>query len=176
MVEIEKTHRTYFKFIYILEKAIEWISAFTFLGILVATLLQVLFRYVFNKPLLWTEEIARYLGIFAIMMASSIALKHDQHIGIDFLSSKLPSSMQKGAKAFYALVIMAVMGYLGVYTAILTGQTFFTPTPAMRIPIGIPYLGMLLGYVCSFIFGACILYEIFFHVEVPALEKEESEC
>lgn len=39
MVEIEKTHRTYFKFIYILEKAIEWISAFTFLGILVATLL-----------------------------------------------------------------------------------------------------------------------------------------
>ncbi|BFL46619.1 TRAP transporter small permease [Lactonifactor longoviformis] len=165
-------HRIYFRFIYILEKIIEWISAVTFLGILAATLLQVLFRYVFNKPLLWTEEIARYLGIFAIMMASSIALKHDQHIGIDFLSSKLPAPVQKWVKAFYALVIMGVMGYLGIYTAILMGQTFFTPTPAMRIPIGIPYLGMFLGYLCSFVFGACILYEICFHIEVPVPEEE----
>ncbi|MCQ4673520.1 TRAP transporter small permease, partial [Lactonifactor longoviformis] len=68
-----------------------------FLGILASTLRQGLFRYVFNKPLLWKEEIARYLVIFAIMMASSISLKHDQHIGIDFLSSKVPAPVQRWA-------------------------------------------------------------------------------
>lgn len=162
--------KSYARFVFILEKIIEWISAISFMGILIATLLQVLFRYVFGKPLLWTEEIARYLGIFVIMMASSIALKHDQHIGIDFFSSKLPEHLKKPLKAIYAIVIIAVMGYLAFYTTLLLSQTFYTPTPAMRIPIGIPYLGMLFGYCSSLFLGICILFEICFKIQIPEIE------
>ncbi|MCI8996638.1 MAG: TRAP transporter small permease [Lachnospiraceae bacterium] len=171
----EGMHRGYFKMVHALEKTIEWILAIGFFGIFFVTILQVIFRYLFNHPLLWTEELARYLGIFVILLASSVALKHEQHIGIDVFSSKLPPEKLKLMKMFYALVILAVMGYLGYHSAVLMIKSFFTPTPAMRIPIGIPYLGMLMGYICSFLFGACMLYELVFGLWATGEDTKEEK-
>lgn len=171
----EGKHAVYLKVVGALEKAIEWILAVGFFGIFFVTILQVVFRYLFNHPLLWTEELARYLGIFVILLASSVALRHEQHIGIDVFSSKLPPEKLRIMKMFYAVVIMAVMGYLGYHSAVLTKKSFFTPTPAMRIPIGIPYLGMLVGYICSFLFGACMLYELVFRIQAEDGDTKEEK-
>ena len=134
-----KKHSAYFKFVSALEKIIEWISAIAFFGIFFVTILQVVFRYIVNSPLLWSEELARYLGIFVILLASSVALRQGAHIGIDVFSSKLPKRVQHYLKMFYSVVVMGVMGYLSYYNLQLVMKAFSTPSPAMRIPMGIPY-------------------------------------
>ena len=157
--------RIYFKVTDTLEKAIEWTSAIAFFGILFATLLQVLFRFVFNSPIIWTEELARYLGIFVVMLASANALKHNEHIGIDVFVEKLPPSMTKPLHVFYSIAVIGVMGFLTYHCFSLTFTNFFTPTPAMRIPIGIPYAGMMLGCAVSTLAGVSTLIEAIFNIQ-----------
>jgi len=167
--------QVYFSVTGVMEKTVEWVSALAFFFILAATLLQVFFRYVLGAPLVWTEELARYLGIFMIMLATSNALKKNIHLGIDVLSAKLPDSFQKPLKVFSFLAAMLVMGFLAVNAAKLTSKNFFTSTPAMRIPIGIPYLCMTVSCFISAFVGLCLAFETVFNIQQPAVSQTKGE-
>lgn len=171
----ERIVTIYFRTLKVIEKMIEWVSAIGFFGIVACTILQVFFRYVLNSPLLWTEELARYCGIFVIMLASSIALKHNQHIGIDFFVSKLPPSTKRPLRIFYSVVTIGVMGYLTYYMIVLLSKMFLTPTPAMRIPIGIPYLAMTFGCAMCVLLALCVLIEEVFRLKEPETATEDAK-
>ncbi|MDR0475869.1 MAG: TRAP transporter small permease [Treponema sp.] len=159
-----------------LEKAIEWLAAILFFFILLVSLAQVFFRYVLNSPLVWSEEMARYLGIFMIMLATSNAIKRNAHIGIDVLSSRLPASVQKPLRIFCYLMSMFVMGFLAFYASRLMKRNFFTPTPAMRIPIGIPYFCMTFSCYVSALVALLMAVEEIFNLHKPeAAEKGEAQ-
>jgi TRAP-type C4-dicarboxylate transport system permease small subunit len=46
---------------------------------------QVIMRYVFRSPFVWSEELARYLLIWLSMMGTSLAVRESRHISVDFL-------------------------------------------------------------------------------------------
>ena len=79
----------------------------------VVVLLGVLFRYVLRIPLSWSEEIARYLMIWAASLAISIGVMRREHLGIDYLISRLPHSVQKYTAV---LVNLLVLWFLWVLT------------------------------------------------------------
>ena len=163
----------YFGVTGVLEKAVEWSTAVLFFFILAVALLQVFFRFVLNAPLVWSEEMARYLGIFMILLATSNALKRNALIGVDVLSAKLPQSFQKPLRIFACASSMCVMGFLAFNAAALTSKNFFTPTPAMRIPIGIPYSCMTLScFVCALV-GLCMTFETIFNIQKPEIASKE---
>lgn len=92
-------------------------------------LLGVFFRYVVRQPLSWSEEVARYLMIWAASLAISIGIMQKEHLGITFLISRLPSPMQKVAAL---LVNIAVLWFLWVLTKFgyfmaLEGRTQLSP-------------------------------------------------
>ena len=60
-------------------------------GMTIVVLLGVFFRYVLQQPLSWSEEVARYLMIWAASLAVSIGIMRKEHLGITFLISRLPS-------------------------------------------------------------------------------------
>ena len=167
--------RVYFGVTGVLEKAVEWLTAILFFFILAVTLLQVFFRFVLNAPLVWSEEMARYLGIFMILLATSNALKRNALIGVDILPSKLPKSFQKPLRIFACTASMCVMGFLAFHAATLTTKNFFTPTPAMRIPIGIPYSCMTLScFICAIV-GLCMTFEVIFNIKRPEIASKEKK-
>lgn len=47
-------------------------------------------RYVLELGITWTEELARYIMIWAALLAVSSAAHHREHIGLDFVSRLLP--------------------------------------------------------------------------------------
>lgn len=79
----------------------------------IVVLLGVLFRYVVQQPLSWSEEVARYLMIWAASLAVSIGVMKKEHIGITFLIHKFPSSVQKYVAV---LVNLCVLWFLWVLT------------------------------------------------------------
>jgi len=165
--------RLYFGVTGVLEKTVEWLTAILFFFILSVTLLQVFFRFVLNAPLVWSEEMARYLGIFMILLATSNALKKNALIGVDVLSSKMPQSFQKPLRIFACTASMSVMGFLAFHAFTLTSKNFFTPTPAMRIPIGIPYSCMTLScFICALV-GLCLTIETIFNIQRPEIAVKE---
>jgi TRAP-type C4-dicarboxylate transport system permease small subunit len=98
----------------------------------VVVLLGVLFRYVLQSPLSWSEEVARYLMIWAASLAISIGIMRREHLGITFLSSRIPASAQK----YVALLVnLAVLWFLWILTKFgyymaLEGQTQLSPVLA----------------------------------------------
>ena len=95
-------------------------------------LLGVLFRYVLQSPLSWSEEVARYLMIWAASLAISIGIMRKEHLGITFLTSRIPSRAQKYVSL---LVNLAVLWFLWVLTKFgyymaLEGQTQLSPVLA----------------------------------------------
>jgi TRAP-type C4-dicarboxylate transport system permease small subunit len=92
-------------------------------------LLGVFFRYVVRQPLSWSEEVARYLMIWAASLAVSIGIMRREHLGITFLVGRLPRSAQK---VMAILVNVAVLWFLWVLTKFgyfmaLDGRTQLSP-------------------------------------------------
>ena len=77
-----------------LEKASNYTLILLMLLLTVATSAQVLSRFVFKAPMLWTEEVSRMTFIWIALLGSSLATKHKQHLGLDLLLDKTPPSIQ----------------------------------------------------------------------------------
>ena len=82
-------------------------------GMTVIVLLGVFFRYVLRSPLSWSEEVARYLMIWAASLAISIGIMRREHLGITFAVSRLPRSLQK---ICVVLVHLGVLWFLWILT------------------------------------------------------------
>ncbi len=87
-----------------------------FAAILVTMILQVAFRYLLNAPLVWTEELARYLYIWACFLGAPIALRRGNHIAITLAVERLPPrgvrlvALATQAAAIFFLLHLAIQG------------------------------------------------------------------
>lgn len=118
-----------------------------FFAALVATMLiGVFFRYVLNNPFDWTEEIARWLWLAFSFLAINIALRRNEHIGVDFLVGMLPAKVRKvldylvDLLTALFLIVLLRQSYIMATNTIMIGG-------AVRISMFWPYMTLVVG-VC----------------------------
>jgi TRAP-type C4-dicarboxylate transport system permease small subunit len=108
---------------------------------------QVIGRYVFQSAPSWTEELARYIHIFQVWVGASYAVKLRQHIRVEAFITRLHGTPRKifeglGVIIWFLLALfLAVFGTTLVLASIKHGQV----TPALQMPIWVPYLAIPLG-------------------------------
>lgn len=108
---------------------------------------QVVGRYVFQTAPSWTEELARYIHIFQVWVGASYAVKLRQHIRVEAFITRLHGAPRKILEGlgvliwFFLSLFLAVFGTTLVLASIEHGQV----TPALQIPMWIPYLAVPLG-------------------------------
>ena len=101
---VEKTMRNFERR---LKQVLNSIIVFLFGSIVMVTILQVFFRYCLNVPLMWTEELARYLFIWGILIASARGLEEGLHIGIEIVLDKQSDKVRAIIKFFiYSIMII----------------------------------------------------------------------
>jgi TRAP-type C4-dicarboxylate transport system permease small subunit len=54
------------------------------------TFAQVITRYLLNDPLIWSEEVARYLFVWVSMIGAALAIRQGGHFGLDLLIRPMP--------------------------------------------------------------------------------------
>ncbi|MGQ9638273.1 MAG: TRAP transporter small permease [Thermodesulfobacteriota bacterium] len=109
------------------------------------TFAQVFFRFVIVHSLPWSEEFSRYALVWASFLGASIALKRGLHIGVEAFVAKLPNEKRR---PLYLLTLILILIFL--FTVMVKGfqLALFNmkqSSPAMRIPMGFPYLGIPIG-------------------------------
>ena len=50
---------------------------------------QIVFRYVFNSSLIWSEEFMRYGFVWVSMLSCAIAMREHKHVSVDFLTASV---------------------------------------------------------------------------------------
>ena len=118
----------------------------TALAIMVANVfIGVMFRYLLNNSLSWTEELARYLMVWLGLLGMSLAMKDCEHVGVKFFFDKIPERFKPAVKIFDRLVVMVFLVVLFKYSIdhlkIVTLQT----SPAIEMPMYLPYSAITVG-------------------------------
>jgi len=79
-------------------RRIEWLIdnavVCVFTSMIIISFLQVFFRYVLNRPLFASEEIARLFAVWLTFLGSSLAIRYREHISVDILYVRVPSKVQ----------------------------------------------------------------------------------
>ena len=95
-------------------KWLRYLVAMLFLLIVVFTLAQVGFRFILNRPLIWSEELVRFLLIWMVMIGAAVISFDNKHLSVDGFVDILPIAVQF---VLYTLRQMAVIGFCGVLIA-----------------------------------------------------------
>jgi TRAP-type C4-dicarboxylate transport system permease small subunit len=109
-------------------------------GMIVACLAQVVWRYVLNDPLTWSEEAARYLLVWASFLCAWLAWRSRAHLGLDVLVARAPGRLRavldRGAEA--AVAGFAVLSIHVSERMVSVGM--MQPSAVLEIPMGWVYL------------------------------------
>jgi C4-dicarboxylate transporter DctQ subunit len=157
-------------------KSAEWSCLVLMVAMTVVTFAQVFFRFVIVHSLPWSEEFSRYALVWASFLGASIALKRGLHIGIEAFVSKLPKEKRR---LIYLMTLVVMIIFL--FVVIIKGFQMASfnmrqSSPAMRIPMGFPYLASPVG---SFVMALHLLNEMIGGWRrkegLIALEKDEEK-
>ena len=98
---------------------------------------QVVCRYALGAPLTWSEELARYMQIWMVMLGSAVMMRKGGHLAIDLVTASLPERIKKATD------------FIGIF---LTINAWRQTSPALNMPMSYVYASLPVG-------GALILME-----------------
>ena len=104
---------------------------FTMAGIVAV---QVFSRYMLNRSLFWSEELARFLLVWLTFLGASVAYYRKANPGIDVLYARMGPSLQRATALLIHLVsigLFAVMIYYGWKFAYFVRLQI---SPALNLP------------------------------------------
>ncbi len=129
-------------------------TALLTLGIMIAVMVGVILRYIFQRPVAGIDEIVSYMFSACVFLGLAYTLRVEGHINVDLLLTQRSWKAQSWLKIFGCIIgllvsgAMIYFGYLQVIDSYKTGLRSWSPlkTPLYLAQIGIP-LGFLLLFL-----------------------------
>ena len=152
----------------LIDRTVQIMVALMVLGILIATLLQVISRYVFNSPFMWTEELARALGIWLVLLCSGIVVREGRHLGFDIFPQRWKPILQ-------LITNLSIILFSG---ALIKGSIQFAlvgigiNSSALDLPLWFLYSSIPLGFFLMFIFASEATKELILRFRENKVEEK----
>ena len=125
-----------------IDKGIKIVLIAAFSLMVIASTAQILFRFVLNLPLDWTEELSKYMFVWSTMLACAMYTRNRQHSTVDLVQSLLPD---KPKRLLQLVVDIGCIFFYIIFIAggcVLTVITMNRLTPATQVPMGLMYLSV----------------------------------
>jgi TRAP-type C4-dicarboxylate transport system permease small subunit len=124
------------------ERLLDALAVLLFLVMFGLVLAQVVCRYLLNDPLVWSEELARYLFVWVAFLGWTVAARRDRHIAVTMLRDRLPSA---GAR-WMALLGEAAVALFAVVLAreglAMTARSWNVPSVTLPVGFAVVYLAV----------------------------------
>ena len=111
-----------------------------FMAILLTMVLQIFFRYVLSAPLTWTEELARYLYIWACWFGAPVAMRRGNHVAISVLAERFPRQIAQVVTLILHLVALFFLFELTYQGVLLALRSHTVRAITLPIPWSMIYL------------------------------------
>ena len=151
------------------------------LGILLMGLMlcyEVICRYFFKSPTIWAQETAIYLFIWTMLAGSAYTLQKGKHVRIDLLIEHLSVRTQRILEmitSFVGMVFCAIVSWQAYeMIAASVGYDKVSAT-LLRVPMWIPQMALLLGFVLLTFQFALIIADRYEQV-FGSKKEEKSPC
>ncbi len=121
--------------------------------------LQVIFRYVLNLPLFWTEEFARYCLVWASLLGAAVAMKRGQHLAVTIFMDRMPPGVHRVLSIIARLSVILILAVIVVGGIQLVLVTRAQISPALRVPMSLPYLAVPVGAAIMLFHAIAFLFQ-----------------
>jgi TRAP-type transport system small permease protein len=111
------------------------------------TLLQIILRYFFNAPLVWSEELAKLLIVWIAFIGAAAVCWDGRHLNVDVFFLMLPPRARNLLRYVNALIsvgFLAILGWTSVKLVILENMQDLSALP---LPAGVVRLAATVGAV-----------------------------
>ena len=145
-----------------LEKIELWLGTFLLTFLTLIVLLEVVSRYLFNRPYPWVLELTILLMTYMVFVAVPALYKGRSLVIIEFFFRKLPASLRKFILFFWEILIgfFSVVLTISTYQFMLVQMRYKSPT--LDIPVAYFTFPLLLCAISMLIFN---IYFILGHLE-----------
>lgn len=114
-----------------------------FVAMIVACTLQVIWRYVFDSPLVWSEELAKFLFIWVGYLSAWIAWKYRAHIALGAVTMLGSDQVQRISNWIVEAIVLAFCLYTLPAGFRIVSLTHLQPSAALQLPMSVVYAGYL---------------------------------
>lgn len=136
------------KFFKIYDYLIEFVIVIFFMIMIVILFGEVISRFFFNLPMMWAEEIGRYLFIWIVYLGAAKAFIHNRHLTVDILSKKIPPPFSQYLDFTLHLIIIVFLFFVFVNGVKYSGMNFHKPAYSIEwIHIGWTYAAVPVGAI-----------------------------
>ena len=129
----------------VMDRVVGWALAACLAGMTCIVFVSVIFRYLLNSPLIWTEELASLLFAWLTFVGAYVGFRSRSHISIDTLVIFLPAPARRRLTRCVdvgVLLLLALFVWQGIK---LTATTWSLEFPAMEISRGYLYASFPIG-------------------------------
>ncbi len=123
----------------VLNDAVKYLAAILLGAMTTLVFLQVLFRYVLNHPLDWSEELSSFAFVWMSLLGASIGLKRNENPRLDLFVNQFSQNAQRIVAGLYNITILFLLAVLFIYGARLTANMRSQTTAALGYSISYVY-------------------------------------
>lgn len=120
-------------------KAIENLLWIMLAAAVIIVVMQIVSRYVVGNSLIWTEQAARYLFIWMVMLGVPIMFHKKIFISFDLISKSFPKKVQEILNIVIIVACIAFSCYYFYHSLQLVIQTMGRYTSGFRVPFWLLY-------------------------------------
>ena len=125
-----------------LNTAIKYVLVVMIGVMFIVTTTQVILRYCFNTGLSWSEELVRFIFVWATFLGGAIGVKEHIHIGVDVLVNLLPPHLRRFADTLVYLIVFAFGLFLICAGTPVVTMTHSQLSPAIMMPMSWVYIAI----------------------------------
>ena len=135
------------------EQGAYWVACLLLCFLVIALFLQVLFRYVLQSPLPWSEEAARFALIWLSFLAAVVAANEGQHFVFRWVTLALSGRCRYILRRFIDIVMIAMLALLIYESMKYVNISSSKHASGTGLNVAVPVSGVLVGLV-----GLLIIY------------------
>jgi C4-dicarboxylate transporter DctQ subunit len=128
-----------------LNKTIEVLTILLLSIITIIVPVEVFLRYCFGMTLYITEQLTRYLLVWVVFLASSLALRENSHISIEIIANRLHGKGRLIVNLVAQIVLVTFLAFLVTEGIIALSFQKDQIVPSLRISIFWFYLAIPVG-------------------------------
>ncbi len=148
------------KFDKILLKLIKTLISLLLVLMFIIVIIGIFFRYIINFPIFWTEEFARYIMFYMVMLGSAVAFREERHPSLLFVVQKFPVRFLKIWNFIKDIIIIVILIIIFKEGYLMALNETIMKSPALRISFFWIYLALPIGallmisqIIANYIFG-----------------------
>lgn len=142
----------------VLDVVLCWIVIAGLLALTASLIIQVVARYVFGSPTIWSEELAISLFVWVAMLSVPLGFRRGEHLAIDVLSRRLPPVAVKILATLVSVMCVVALGVIGYYALHLVENADRQVLPGITGGLGIP---AKVSWVYAAVPAGCLISIVF---------------